>query len=665
MAVSSSCRWLAASAATLIFLAPALAQDTNTTITVQNTTVAVDATTLAPAAVTVSNTTTGDGTLLTPAETVQLTDEVVANLTDIALVNASLFAFDDGDDTTLDKRSGSCKVFPGDAAWPSTFVWWVFDLLLGGKLITTVPLAASCYNDFGDYSASTCTSVDDNWTNSTMHMNDPTSVMWPLYQGRTCMPTSYATYENCTLGGYPSYVVNVSTVSQIQLAVNFARNANLRLVVKNTGHDFNGKSAGAGALSIWTHHLKDITVIPKYVSKSYTGQAVKMGAGVQAFEIYAAAKAGGFSVVGGEGRTVGVAGGFLAGGGHSPLSSLYGMAADQVLAIDVVTPDGRFVTATPEINTDLFWALRGGGGSTFGVVTSVTSRTKPKMQVTTAKFSFATSTNVTSDIFWAGVRAYFNYFIDNTDAGTYAYFSVFNTGTDSFSFSMAPFWAPNLTLAQTQTLLAPWFADLAELGISVTPVYGHYDNFYDAWWAVFPLETVGSTSLKTASRLFPKSNWANDTSLNATFSAIKSTIVSGGSLLAFNIAAAPAAGYPDNAVNPAWRETCLHAILALGFDGTANSTTVASTISVLTTDWMQQWRDVSPTAGAYMSEADISEPNFQQAFYGTNYARLYALKKQFDPKSLFYAPTAVGSEEWYITGQVDYLPTQDGRLCRV
>jgi FAD/FMN-containing dehydrogenase len=54
-------------------------------------------------------------------------------------------------------------------------------------------------------------------------------------------------------------------------------------------------------------------------------------------------------------KTVGVAGGFVAGGGHSPLSSLYGMAADQVLAIELVTPDGRFVTASEEVNSDLFW----------------------------------------------------------------------------------------------------------------------------------------------------------------------------------------------------------------------------------------------------------------------------------------------------------------------
>ena len=70
------------------------------------------------------------------------------------------------------------------------------------------------------------------------------------------MAPGYNYSSSCLQGGYPTYVVNVSTVAQIQLAVNFARNANLRLVVKNTGHDFNGKASGKGALSIWTHYLR-------------------------------------------------------------------------------------------------------------------------------------------------------------------------------------------------------------------------------------------------------------------------------------------------------------------------------------------------------------------------------------------------------------------------
>lgn len=115
------------------------------------------------------------------------------------------------------------------------------------------------------------------------------------------MPTTNAS-ASCTVGGYSSYAVNVSNVAQVQLAVNFARNAGLRLVVKNTGHDFNGKSTGAGALGIWTHNLKDIEYMKNYHGSSYQGPAVKMGAGVQAFEIYEKGKEFGFTAVGGEGK---------------------------------------------------------------------------------------------------------------------------------------------------------------------------------------------------------------------------------------------------------------------------------------------------------------------------------------------------------------------------
>ena len=116
-----------------------------------------------------------------------------------------------------------------------------------------------------------------------------------------------STDKTCTLGAFPSYAVNATCVYQIQMAVNFARNANLRLVVKNTGHDFIGKSGGAGALSVWTHNLKNIKFLNNYSAPgtSYTGPAFKSGVGVQAFEIYAEAYRRGLVVVGGEGKVSG------------------------------------------------------------------------------------------------------------------------------------------------------------------------------------------------------------------------------------------------------------------------------------------------------------------------------------------------------------------------
>jgi hypothetical protein len=142
-------------------------------------------------------------------------------------------------------------------------------------------------------------------------MGDPTSMMLPLFEGLTCIPPSLRNATvgqavNCTIGGYPYYVINASDVRDVQLGVNFARNTGIRLVVKNTGHDFSGKSGGAGSLSIWTHHFKDIEFLPNFNDGAgYVGPAFKAGSGVQAWEIYEAAHAQGLVVVGGEGRVSG------------------------------------------------------------------------------------------------------------------------------------------------------------------------------------------------------------------------------------------------------------------------------------------------------------------------------------------------------------------------
>lgn len=163
--------------------------------------------------------------------------------------------------------------------------------------------------------------------------------MLPLYEGRPCMPTGYNYTSTCTQGAYPTYVVNVSTVAQIKLAVDFSRNQNVRLVVKNTGHDFNGKPSGKGALSIWTHWLKDKAFYPVFkADNGYYGPAMQLGTSIQAWEVYEFAKVSNVIIVGGEAAAFGVVGGYTFGGGHSPLSSMYGMAADQVLAMEGFLP---------------------------------------------------------------------------------------------------------------------------------------------------------------------------------------------------------------------------------------------------------------------------------------------------------------------------------------
>lgn len=136
-------------------------------------------------------------------------------------------------------------------------------------------------------------------------------------------------------------------------------------LTRNTGHDFLGRSAGAGALNIWVHNLKDSVYLPSAQIGDYHGRAMRMGAGMESWEIFRLMEKLNITLVAPGGSTVGAYGGFMQGGGHSALSSYYGLMTDQVLSMEVVTADGRFVHASPDENDDLFWAIRGGGGSKF------------------------------------------------------------------------------------------------------------------------------------------------------------------------------------------------------------------------------------------------------------------------------------------------------------
>jgi hypothetical protein len=279
-------------------------------------------------------------------------------------------------------------------------------------------------------------------------------------------------------------------------------------------------------------------------------------------------------------------------------------------------------------------------------------------------FSFATGTNVSVDTFWAGVRSYIERFPAHADAGTYAYFWVLNLGDDSYEFLMNPFFATNHTLAEYNALVKPWYNELADLGISITPNTTYYDNYYDAWMAGFPLETVASSVMMTGSRLFPRANWETTSLFNSTFEALRTTVTAGHALLAFNMKAELQDGYPSSAANPAFRNTLLHAITSTSWSSTANNTAIKAEMETFTNDVLGVWRATCPDSGAYMSESDILEPNFKEAFYGSNYARLWKLKQVYDPTFLFYAPTGVGSDKW-VVDSADGLPDQNGRLCRV
>lgn len=198
-----------------------------------------------------------------------------------------------------------------------------------------------------------------------------------------CMHAHACQYDFCDEQfGYdlPSYTVEAKTESDIVSVFAFADDHDdiPSVSVKTTGHSYQGSSTQKGSLMIWLQNYeKDLSIKKNYTNscspdddKKLTHDVISIKAGAVWDDVIEAVK-GDYHVVTGGGRTVSAIGGWLQGGGLSFSSRKYGIGVDQVLDFTVVLTNGTVVTADACTNPDLFWALRGGGGGTFGVVTHV------------------------------------------------------------------------------------------------------------------------------------------------------------------------------------------------------------------------------------------------------------------------------------------------------
>lgn len=129
---------------------------------------------------------------------------------------------------------------------------------------------------------------------------------------------------------------------------------------RNTGHDFVGRNTGGGALQIYVHHLKEFEYLPSVQIAKYEGRAARVGAALEQFDLVRYQGENNVTILTPGSTTVGALGGYMQGGGFGYLTSKFGLMVDQVLSLEVVTADGRFVHADPEENKDLFWVIHTG-----------------------------------------------------------------------------------------------------------------------------------------------------------------------------------------------------------------------------------------------------------------------------------------------------------------
>jgi FAD/FMN-containing dehydrogenase len=166
----------------------------------------------------------------------------------------------------------------------------------------------------------------------------------------------------------PALIVRCLTADDVVAALAFARRAQLEVSVRGGGHNVAGRAVADGGVMIDLALMKGITVDP-------TARTATVEGGVVWAELNDAAAAHGLATTGGNVSTTGVAG-YTLGGGLGWLMSKYGLAADNLLAVELVTADGEILQLDGSSHPDLFWALRGGGGN-FGVATSFTFRLHP------------------------------------------------------------------------------------------------------------------------------------------------------------------------------------------------------------------------------------------------------------------------------------------------
>ncbi|MCG5215799.1 FAD-binding oxidoreductase [Streptosporangium sp. KLBMP 9127] len=180
---------------------------------------------------------------------------------------------------------------------------------------------------------------------------------------------------NGMIDRHPAIIARCANPNDVILAIRAARDLGLEIAVRSGGHGVAGRAVTEGGLVIDLRRMDTVTVDP-------AARTANVGGGAPMSRLDRATQPYNLATTGGRVSTTGV-GGFTLGGGSGWIERKFGLACDNLLAVEVVTADGEVVRASDDENADLFWALHGGGGN-FGVATSFTFRLHPLPAMTIA-----------------------------------------------------------------------------------------------------------------------------------------------------------------------------------------------------------------------------------------------------------------------------------------
>ena len=557
------------------------------------------------------------------------------------------------------------RVRPSDPAWPGAEEWEGLKAQVGGNLTRPTGLYSACA---ANATSGDCRSALEEIGN-------------PFFIGDQAGGTQTSGWLNAWSPKPSAYAVAAHKPADVVAAVNFARRHRLRLAVKGGGHSYQGTSNAPDSLLIWTRPMKAITLHDRFVPKGCETPpvpAVTIEAGAMWVDAYdAVVTKGGRYVQGGGCMTVGVAG-LVQSGGFGSFSKRFGTAASSLLEAEIVTADGKLRTVNACSDPELFWALKGGGGGSFGVATSLTLKTHDLPEFL-GGVSMTIKARSDEDF-----RRLLAQFVD-----FYAR-SLFN-----------PHWGEGVTFSSDNVLLI----SMSSAGLSTDEARAAWRPFLDwlqaqgpafsspglrahsrdarTYWDVEGMRKAGSTDIRPDTRpgassvhawwddnekevgvflygydslWLPKSLLGKEAQprlAEALFAASRQMTIR----LHFNKGLAGAsdeaiATARDTATNPKVTDAFALALIVTGGkprypglppaqdqkEAEEGARGVDRATAIL--------RAIAPDAGSYVSESNFFNAGWRQEFWGVNYRRLAAVKAKYDPDGLFIVHHGVGSEAW-------------------
>ncbi|WP_186030401.1 FAD-dependent oxidoreductase [Burkholderia gladioli] len=557
------------------------------------------------------------------------------------------------------------RVRPGDPAWPKAEEWEALNSVVGGNLLRPTTIWQTCARA---PRTPDCLARLAEARNPIALGDDPG-----------------ATQISGWLGGWTprasAYAVAARSTADVVAGVNFARQHNLRLVVKGGGHSYLGGSNAPDSLLIWTRAMNRIelhdTFVPSGSSMPPT-PAVTVEAGCMWIDVYAAVttKAGRY-VQGGGCASVGVAG-LVQGGGFGSFSKRYGLAAASLLEVEIVTADGVVRTVNASREPELFWALKGGGGGSFGVVTRITLQTHDLPEhFGWAEFTVRASSR---EAYRRLVERLVSHYAENLFNPQWGEQLVFRK--DEVHVSMVcqglddgrakSVWAPFIDWIRTSPAdftfndeprigagpARRWWDLKANPGLVPDPRAGAAAQ--RGWWRGdgdqaslflhgYTSQWLPATLLEPAQR-----GQLAEALMEATqFQAVELHVNKG-------LAGAPAKVNEQArqcAMNPKVADAFALMIVAAG--GPPPFAGLPITLPDMTEAYRQAERvakaaavlkTLAPQSGSYLSETDFFREDWREACWGANYARLKAIKNRYDPDGFFFVHHGVGSEDWSSDG---------------